>query len=299
MTTHTQPRGPVVAGIDGSTQSVAAADWAAREATRRHLGLRLVHGHLQTAPPTAFGYPSLPIDVETPIRYGRQMLAQVAEDVGRAHPGLPVERAFTVGSPAGVLVEESRAASLVVVGTRGLGGFAGLLAGSVSTQVAAHAHCPVIVVRTDGATGPGPRSPVVVGLDGSAESNLALRFALDAAAASNANLIAVYAWQALPTGNLGPTTRWHYDPDEAEDEARRLLAEQLAGCAEQYPQLSIEHRPVLSFNPGETLADASRTAGLVVVGSRGRGGFTGLILGSTSHTLVHHAHCSVAVIHRS
>jgi nucleotide-binding universal stress UspA family protein len=294
MTTHT---GPVVAGIDGSPQSLAATVWAAREAARRRLGLRLVHGHLQIATPAGFGYPSLPVDVETPMRYGRDMLAHVADDVRRDHPEIPVQAVFTVGGPAGVLVDESRAASLVVVGTRGLGGFAGLLAGSVSTQVAAHAHCPVIVVRTDGASQPGPRAPVVVGLDGSTLSTRALRFALDEAAAGDAPLIAVYAWQALPTGNLGPTTVWHYDRAEAEDEARRLLAEQLAGCAERYPQLSIEPRPVLSFNPGETLVDASRTAGLVVVGSRGRGGFTGLLLGSTSQTLVHHAHCSVAVIH--
>jgi nucleotide-binding universal stress UspA family protein len=183
------------------------------------------------------------------------------------------------------------------VGTRGLGGFAGLLAGSVSTQVAAHAHCPVIVVRTDATSGPGPEAPVVVGLDGSPLSTRALQFALDLAAATHAPLVAIYAWRGLPTGNLGPTTVWHYDPDEAEEEARRLLAEQLAGCAERYPQVRIEHRTVLSFNPGETLIDASRTAGLVVVGSRGRGGFTGLLLGSTSQTLVHHAHCSVAVIH--
>jgi nucleotide-binding universal stress UspA family protein len=296
MTTHTVPADPVVAGIDGSPPSRAAAEWAAREAERCHLSLRLVHGQVDPAP-VAYGYPSLPVDVETAVRRARAMLAQVAEDVRRAHRELPVQAVFTVGGPAGVLVDESRAASLVVVGTRGLGGFAGLLAGSVSTQVAAHAHCPVIVVRTGGTSEPGPEAPVVVGLDGSAESTRAWQFALDVAAASEAPLVAVYAWRGLPTGNLGPTSLWHYDPDEAEEEARRLLAEQVAGAAERYPQLSIERRPVLSFNPGETLVDASRTAGLVVVGSRGRGGFTGLLLGSTSHTLVHHAHCSVAVIH--
>jgi nucleotide-binding universal stress UspA family protein len=296
MTTHTLPGGPVVAGIDGSPPSRTAAEWAAREAERHYLPLRLVHGQVNPVP-VAYGYPTLPVDVETPMRRARAMLSHVADDVRRAHPEIPVQRVFTVGSPAGVLVDESRTASLVVVGTRGLGGFAGLLAGSVSSQVAAHAHCPVIVVRTDGASGPGPQAPVVVGLDGSTESTLALRFALDAAAATDAALVAVYAWRALPTGNLGPTTVWHYDPAEAEDEARRLLAEQLAGCAEQYPQLDIEHRPVLSFNPGQTLVDASRTAGLVVVGSRGRGGFTGLLLGSTSQTLIHHALCSLAVIH--
>jgi nucleotide-binding universal stress UspA family protein len=296
MTTHTMPGGPVVAGVDGSPQSLAAAEWAAREAERRHLDLRLVHGQVDPLP-VAYGYPTLPVDVETPMRSARAMLSHVADDVRRDHPELPVQAVFTVGGPAGVLVDESRTASLVVVGTRGLGGFAGLLAGSVSTQVAAHAHCPVIVVRAGGAGEPGPQAPVVVGLDGSAESTHALQFALDVAAATDAPLVAVYAWRGLPTGNLGPTTVWHYDPAEAEEEARRLLAEQLAGCAERYPQLSIEHGPVLSFNPGETLVDASRTAGLVVVGSRGRGGFTGLLLGSTSHTLVHHAHCSVAVVH--
>jgi nucleotide-binding universal stress UspA family protein len=299
MTTHTAAGGPVVAGIDGSAPSLAAGEWAAREAARRFVTLRLVHGHPQPVPPASFGYPSFPVDVETPMRQARAILARVGEDLRSDHPQVQIQTALTVGSPAGVLIDESRTASLVVVGTRGLGGFAGLVAGSVSTQVAAHAHGPVLVVRGDDpAAGPGPQSPVVVGVDGSPESTLALRFALEAAAASEASLIAIYAWQALPTGNLGPVTPWHYDPDEAEEEARRLLAEQLAGCSERYPQVTIERRTVLSFNPAETLVEASGTAGLVAVGSRGRGGFTGLVLGSTSRTLVHHAHCSIAVIHR-
>jgi nucleotide-binding universal stress UspA family protein len=154
-----------------------------------------------------------------------------------------------------------------------------------------------VVVRSERVTGPGPQAPVVVGVDCSTESTLALRFALDAASASDARLIAIYVCQGLPTADLGPTTWWRYEPEQAEAEARRVLAEQLAGCAAEYPQLVIERRPVLGLNPGEALVDASRDAGLVVVGSRGRGGFTGLLLGSTSHSLIHHAHCSVAVTH--
>lgn len=298
MTIRDNGDGPVVAGVDGSAPSLSAARWAAREAARRRLTLRLVHGYLQTVPPAPFGYPSLAVDVETPMRHARAMLAHVADDLRGACPGVEIQTAFTVGGPAGVLIDESDAASLVVVGTRGLGGFAGLLAGSVSTQVAAHGHGPVLVVRdADPPVVPGPGAPVVVGLDGSPESALALRFALDAADAADAPLTAIYAWQALPSGNLGPVAPWHYDPDEAEEEARRLLAEQLAGCADRYPRVAIERRTVLSFNPAGALVDASRDAGLVVVGSRGRGGFAGLLLGSTSRTLVHHAVCSVAILH--
>jgi nucleotide-binding universal stress UspA family protein len=296
MTMHAGTGGPVVAGVDGSPPSLAAAEWAAREAQRRHLGLRLVHGHLQTAFPAGLGYPSLPVDVETPMRHARAMLEGIAEDVRRAHPEVPVQAAFIVGGAAGVLIEESHGASLLVVGNRGVGGFTGLLAGSVSTQVAAHAHSPVLVVRSDAR--PGPGAPVVVGIDGSQESRVALEFAFDTAGAAGAGLTAIYAWQALPTGNLGPTTTWHYDPGEAEQEARRLVAEQLAGWSDRYPQVALESRPVLSLNPAQTLVDASQGAGLVVVGCRGRGGFTGLLLGSTSRTLVHHAHCSIAVLHR-
>jgi nucleotide-binding universal stress UspA family protein len=296
MTLDGDTAGPVVAGVDGSVPGLAAVEWAAHEAARRRLGLRLVHGHMQTAAPAGLGYPSLPVDIEAPMRHARAMLGRTAEEVRRAHPGVPVEAVFVVGGPAAVLVEQSRGASLVVVGSRGLGGFSGLLAGSVSTQVAAHAHGPVLVVRSTAR--PGPGAPVVVGIDGSAESDLALEFAFDAAGAAGCGLTAIYAWQSLPTGNLGPTSTWHYDPAEAEQEARRLVAEQLAGWSDRYPQVAVECRPVLSANPAGTLVEASRGAGLVVVGCRGRGGFTGLLLGSTSRTLVHHAHCGIAVAHR-
>jgi nucleotide-binding universal stress UspA family protein len=138
---------------------------------------------------------------------------------------------------------------------------------------------------------------VVVGVDGSEQSTAALGFAFEWASGHGLPLVAVYAWRGLPTANLGPVTAWHYDPVQARQEAARLLAEQLAGWPDKYMDVSVARCEVLSFNPAETLVDASRTASLVVVGSRGRGGFAGLLLGSVSRTLVHHACGPVAVVH--
>jgi nucleotide-binding universal stress UspA family protein len=283
---------PVVVGVDGSPDSRAALAWAAREAQRRHAQLRLVHGYLPPIPDPAHPYPAQ--QYQAALHRARALLAAEADRVARDHPELPVRRVVTAGVPAGILVDESRQAQLVVLGGRGCGGFTGLLTGSVATQVAAHAHCPVVVLRHD----TQPDGPILVGLDGSPPSDAALEFAFDLAAGQGRPLVALYAWRALPPGNLGPVTAWHYDPDQAREEAARLLAEQLAGWAAKHPDVRVTQRPVLSFNPADTLVDASRTASLVVVGCRGRGGFTGLLLGSTSRTLVHHAHAPVAVVHR-
>jgi len=154
-------RAPVVAGVDGSPDSLVATDVAAGEAARRHLPLRLVHG---LRPPAAYSFGALvAIDVSSILADLREMLHTVATDVQGRYPDLTIETSVTAGDPAGVLVEESRTASLVVVGSRGLGGIRGMLAGSVSAQVAAHAHAPVIVVRPPTAWSPctpgRPRPP--------------------------------------------------------------------------------------------------------------------------------------------
>lgn len=285
--------GPVVAGVDGSAGSTNAMWWAAREAQRRHVALRLVHGYTPALPDPMS--PHTRREHEGGLHAARAMLAVQAGLVARDYPDLPVQRVVLGGVPAGVLVEESGTAQLVVVGGRGRGGFTGLLTGSVATQVAAHARCPVVVLRRDiHADG-----PVVVGVDGSTHNRAALEFGFEVAAGYGRPLVALYAWQALPPDNLGPVTLWHYDPDQAAEEAARLLAEQLAGWATKYPDVPVTHQPVLSFNPAGTLIEASRTASLVVVGSRGRGGFTSLLLGSVSRTLVHHCHAPVAVVHPS
>jgi len=250
-------RAPVVVGVDGSPDARVAADHAAGEAARRHLPLRLVHG---LRPPAAysFGIP-LAFDFGGIVRDLRAMLSAVAADLRVRYPDLEMTIEVTVGDPAGVLIDESRTATLVVVGSRGLGGVRGMLAGSVSAQVAAHAHAPVVVVRPPapgqlGRAGTG----VVVGVDGSPGATAALEFAFDEAEAHGNHLLVVYAWAAPSTVDL--------DPVEAGLEADRVLAELLAGWQEKHPDVTIERLAVHSLNPLDALLTESRDAALIVVG---------------------------------
>ena len=292
-------RPPVVVGVDGSADSRRATGYAAGEAARRHLPLRLVHG-LQ--PPTMYSAGTfVAVEIGAVVADVRAMLLENATKVHARYPSLKVTTAVIAGYPAAVLVGVSRAASLVVVGSRGFGGLRGMLAGSTGAQVAAHAHAPVIVVRPpaaeDAQLPPDPGTGVLVGVDGSTGSAAALDFAFAEAGAHGSQLTAVYAWDSPPTTNLGPITRRHYDPVEAQEEADRMLSEALAGWQEKYPGVRVTRRAVHSLNPLATLVAQSREAALVVVGARGRGGFAGLRLGSVSDGLVRHAHRPVAVVH--
>jgi nucleotide-binding universal stress UspA family protein len=197
-------------------------------------------------------------------------------------------------------VAASADAQLVVVGSRGLGGFAGLLLGSVGTQLAAHSLAPVLVMRPPGdpgRLGVGPaKAPVVVGVDGIPESAAAIGFAFDEASARGAPLIATYAWWMLPPTNLGPTSTRHYDLVEAEEEAHRMLAESIAGWAQQYPDVTVTLRPEHSLNPVVGLLDLSRTAGLLVVSRHGGNTLSRLLFASISDIAVREAECPVAVV---
>jgi nucleotide-binding universal stress UspA family protein len=139
--------------------------------------------------------------------------------------------------------------------------------------------------------------PVIVGVDGGPQTPAALAFAFEEAAVREVPLIALYAWWMLPADNLGPVRPGHYDDRQAHEEAARILAEAVAGWSQKYPDVKVEQRPVHAINPSLALIEASSHAGLVVVGCRGRGGFTGLLLGSVGRDLVGHAHAPVAVIH--
>ena len=284
---------PVVVGVDGSPESRAAVDFAAWEAERRRVPLRLVHGY---QPPAMYG-PSVAIayDAATPLAYARSMVKAEVERIRQEHPELTVATAGTISDPARALIEESGNASLVVVGSRGRSSFYSLLLGSVSARVAAHAKVPVVVIRPTETDAHG----VVVGVDGSPGSAAALEFALVEAAARGTDLTAVYAWTVPPTGNLGPVTRRHYDPIEAQDEADRLLAEAVAGWQEKYPEVELVRRAVHTVNPVRTLIEESGNAELLVVGARGRGTVASLLLGSVSDGVVHHARVPVAVVHDS
>ena len=296
----TTARRPVVAGVDGSPHSYAAAEQAADAAARRGLELHLVHGYLH---PLAYGSAPLqpyPVVIPEPSAEADDMLRQAAARMGERHPGLTVQVRQVMGGPAAALVAESEDAEILFVGSRGLGGFKGLLLGSVSAQVAAHARCPVVVVRStpeSGADGIGPirEGPVLVGVDGSDLSKRAVEFAFTEAALRRVPLVAVHVYWVRSIDHLEPPS------DDAEEQvtrsAERLLADTVAASAARHPEVQVEQRLIHNLNTEHSMIEATRDAGLVVVGSRGRGGFTGLLLGSVSQALVHHAHCPVAVVH--
>ncbi|TCB95389.1 universal stress protein [Micromonospora zingiberis] len=268
---------PVVVGVDGSPPSLVAAEHAAQEAVWRSRPLHLVHGYLH---PLGYGVPINPYEVglPAPSEDGRKMLEQTAAELVDRWPALTVEVRQVAGGPGATLVEESRRAELVVVGSRGLGGFAGLLLGSVGTQVAAHGHCPVLVVRppdrplpTDG--------PVLVAVDGSESAELAVGYGAEEAVRRGGPLVLVHV------------------AGERDTDGGQVLATAAAAARGSHPGLTVEERVVTAPKPDEALIEASGEAALVVAGSRGRGGFAGLLLGSVSQALVHHARCPVLVAH--
>jgi nucleotide-binding universal stress UspA family protein len=222
------------------------------------------------------------------------MLEELVASLRSAYPAVDIQFQQVALGAAPALIEASRDAELVVIGHRGLGGFGELLLGSVGAQVSAHAHAPVIVVRPEPA---GPDAPVVVGVDGSAGSEPAIEFAFREAAARGVPLDAVHVYWARAADTLR-------DPDADADARARAEAEAVLDSAlrpweARFPDVGVRRQPVHSLNPEYCLVELSRTAGLVVVGSRGRGGFAGLLLGSVSQALVHHASCPVAVVRRN
>jgi nucleotide-binding universal stress UspA family protein len=289
---------PVVAGVDGSEHGLAAADLAGDEAARRRLPLELVHAYLPpvvsravTVPPDLPPVATAPELDDTAFRqHAEQLLDAAAARVRAAHDGLAVVTGLRDGPAAGVLTDASRRATLMVVGHRGSGGFTGLLAGSVGIQLASHAACPVIVVRGEGT----PDAPVVVGVDGSEGSRRAAEFAAEAADRYEVPLLALYAWAADAGWPPALAQAGHPPPGVPEEVTATLSV--LTGV---FPRVRV-HSEVRHHIPAhEALVAASKNARLVVVGSRGLGGFRGLLLGSVSQALIHHAHCPVAVVGRA
>ncbi|MEU9710301.1 universal stress protein [Streptomyces sp. NPDC047967] len=296
--------GLVVVGADGSESGFAAVEVAAREAQARGTGLRVVHALvwpvMYTLPrPFPGGTSPLgppPMDLSE-ARLREMAEGLVAEAVGRARavaPDVEVSHAVVAGEPLTVLEAESRTAELVVVGSRGLGAFTGLLAGSTAVHLVAHGRCPVLVVREQS----GADGPVVLGVDGSAAGEPAVDFAFATAERRKAPLVALHAWttwNALLPAPQDASAPYANPPGALAEEEETLLSEALAGHRARYPDVAVEHR-VVHGPTREALIDASRSAQLMVVGARGRGGFAGLLLGSVSQAVLHHAHCPVAVV---
>jgi len=281
---------PIVVGVDGSASVSTAVEWAAEEAARHRVPLRLVHAYVLPSR----GYPEIVLtghEVRQAFEQQGNRWLEEAADVARAFaPDVPVETSLVVDRPAAALIAASHDASRVVLGSRGLGGFSGLLVGSVAVAVSAHGTSPVVVVR-DGFRHDGP---VVVGVDGSPASEEAVGFAFAEASLSGAPLTAVIAWTDFLVDSPHHS-RFRVDWSQVEAEQLRLLAERLAGWQEKYPDVRVE-RVVRHDRPVRALLDVAQDARLLVVGSRGMGGFTGMLLGSTSQALVHHAPCPLAVV---
>jgi nucleotide-binding universal stress UspA family protein len=293
---------PVVVGVDGSGHSQDALRLAVRMAAERGRPVRVVHVYswpLVDLPPVSVPAAPWPVGAPPVSAEAGQRLREHAERVvvqaqvyaRGCDPRVDVSADAVTGNPAQVLIDRSRDAALVVLGSRGLGGFTGLLLGSVAVQVTAHAAGPVVVARgTERGTG-----PVVVGVDGSPTSAQAIVFAAQEADLRGAALVAVHAWTGPVSIGPGDMLPLVYDAEQVAAEETRVLAESVAGLADRHPDLRVEQQ-VVQTPAAEALIEQSRRAQLVVVGSRGRGGFVGLLLGSVSQALIHHADCPVAVI---
>ncbi|MFC6085221.1 universal stress protein [Sphaerisporangium aureirubrum] len=278
----------VVVGADGSPPAMEAVRLAADDAVRRGCGLRIVH--VTEAWVAGVPLATAPGLGDTLAEQSREVLAAAAAVARSQAPGLPVETVALVGLIKSELQRQARDAQELVIGTRGLGGFMGLMLGSVSMGLAGHAECPVVVA---GHVRDRVYRRVVVGHDAAPDSEAALEYAFEEAVRRDARLHAIYAWQVsafLPTFQT-------YTPEaeSAFDWGQQAAEEQLAPWREKYPQVEVRETAVCA-HPVEALAEASTTADLVVVGSRGRGALGSAVLGSVVHGVLHHTHCPVAVV---
>ncbi|MEV4611169.1 universal stress protein [Kitasatospora sp. NPDC049258] len=277
----------VVAGVDGSAPAEAAAEWAAQEAERRGCALHLVHavntGTVTLSPRTGAAVTDLI------LRDAQDLLADCLGKLSAAHPELRLTGDVVPRDAAEALLTAAEHAELAVVGTRGHGGFASLLLGSVSLRVTAHSRCPVVVAR--GVPETGSRILVAVRDERDAAT---LRFALRAAADRQLPVEALHTWSPLvaEAGQAAPM------PDEATEEARlheQLLRHTVDPVAEDYPEVHLDARQLTGASAA-TLVEASRQAALLVVSRREPAPRFGLRLGTEVHAVLHHAHCPVAVV---
>ena len=289
MTTQNRP---VVVGYDGSPAAEAAAFWAAAEAVRLSTKLRLVYVLVLPVVNSPIGI-AVALGTDQLRNAAHQLLDKVARRLRATHPALAIDVVTEFGGTASVLLQEATEARLVVLGSRGLGEFRDLTAGSVSAHVATHATCPVVVIPPHWS--PDDAEGVVVGVDGSELSVDAVDFAFEQAQARGTTLTTVMAWHDPVSTGPGDMLPLVYDPEELRQESAALLAEAIAGHAEKYPDVVVQQE-IIRGHPSDVLIDAGRSAELLVVGTRGRGAFRGLLLGSTSRALVHYAPCPIAVV---
>ncbi|MGW0997749.1 universal stress protein [Streptomyces sp. NPDC002523] len=282
-------RRPIVVGVEDDPTGRAALAWAADEAARRRLPLR---------PVRAEGVPTRgDRDLKAPPSWeewntelhgrGKRVLTDVAAFVAARHPEVEVDMLLAEGEPAWVLGEESRTATYVVLGSQHLSRAQEVFGShSVALPLIARASCPVVVVP-DAEHAVQEPPYYVVGVDGSEHSAAAVDTAFEEAALRGAQLRALYVWQPGPLRV--------FDEYAAQQEGRRLLSETVAGRQDRYPDVDLQLELVVG-HPVQALADASAQALGLVVGTRGRGGFAGMLLGSVSQGVLRHARCPVVVV---
>jgi nucleotide-binding universal stress UspA family protein len=294
MVNHGAHRG-ILVGVDSSPPSDLALRWAAQEAATRNVVLTVAH----VVAPLVGGWGGVGMTLtRLPGELGEWQKVQAAHIVNHAVDTaksaaargsklqINTEVVFAPLVPA--LVDLTKEAQMTVVGCRGQGAFSRALIGSVSTALVHHAHCPVAVIHDEV---PLPRShaPVLVGIDGSPASELATAIAFEEASWRSVDLVALHAWSDSDWPDF-PDVEWSAIGATAEE----TLAERLAGWQDRYPDVTVQ-REVTFDRPARHLLDRSRSAQLVVVGSHGRGGFAGMLLGSVSSAVMHAAHTPVIV----
>ncbi|MFH9863209.1 universal stress protein [Streptomyces sp. NPDC017202] len=285
--------GPITAGVDGTEESLAALAWAAREAVRRDLALRVVHAW-RFQPDAAAEV----ADRDAQRDWVRAAAGEAVAEVSARHPGLRVTGDVLEGEPADTLVAAAAEAELLVLGSRGHGAVVGFLLGSVGQQVIAEARRPVVLVRAgDKAASEVAGHEIVVGQHGSPEDSApTLRFAFETAAARGASVRAVRAWTLPPVFSYSPASlKLLDDAGGLEPYEKKALADALAPWRERFPDVPVvEHVEIGSA--GQVLLSVSGRAQLVVVGRRARRTAVGARIGSVAHGVLHHADCPVAVV---
>lgn len=291
MNTHQLTAGSVVVGVNGSPSSEFALLWAVDEARRTRRPLHVVHAlevELVLSGEHQLGTKQAPTSSDPVVTAAMDVVRTTAPEV-QATP-------HSVTGPAPTtLIAASRVAGTVVLGSHGRGAIPTALRGSVSQEVAVRAHCPVVVVRekiTQGGVGSGQ---VVAGVDGSEASEPALGYAFAHAAATGSGLTAVHTWWWEPLKGVNQDEPWTGDWNQIASQEETLVAESLAGWSEKYPDVPVR-RHVVRGDPVVELLGQSHGASLLVVGSRGRGGFAGLLLGSASLRVLKRASCPVAIV---
>jgi len=283
----------VVVGVDGSAPSRDALRWAAAEAGRRGLPLRVLLAYHWRIPGVRFAS-------SAQLELAAQELAELTVEDAVAEatsvsPGLAVTGSAVLGGASDTLIGALHPTALAVLGSHGHHDVSAALVGSVSLQIATNAPCPVVVVRGRPHAVAGP---VLVGVDGSPAAENALGVAFEHAASRGGDLLVARAFRPPEPPWLDSVRSAYYDPVAVEGELLADLHHTVASWRDKYPKVRVECHVIVG-RPGAVLVDRSRRAALVVVGSRGYGGFVGLLLGSVSHHLLHHAECPVLVVRGS